>query len=121
MCTGLERDFAISITSISSSQDILTVPLEDSVLLLLHLNDNVARLLPRLVVALPVENFPGSFNFENCEHYSFFINLSLSPGSILNSPEITWATFVKLDLNHLLLLCRLLALAPLTPAIYMGE
>ena len=59
----------MNITSMSSSQDILTVPLEDCVLLLLHLNDNVARLLPRLVVSLPVENFPESF--ENCEHYSF--------------------------------------------------
>ena len=57
----------MNIFSMSRCQDILTVPLEDRVLLLLHLNDNVARLLPRLVVALPVENFPGSFNFENCE------------------------------------------------------
>ena len=49
------------------------------------------------------------------------INLSLSPGSILNSPEITWAAFVQLDLYHLLLLCRLLALAALTPVIYIWK
>ena len=118
-------EFAISITSMSRSQDILTVPLEDCVLLLLHLNDNVARLLPRLVVSLPVENFPESFNFENWELENWlparrklswkFLILKIVDITVFINPFLeSWIDF-EFTWNHLGSLCRARSLSPSSP------
>ena len=102
-------------------------------LLLLHLDDDVSWLLPRLVVALPVEDFSENHDYDSDfrsisltvnTNVGFFILEYFSCSCFISNPclpEVTWAAFVQLDLDHLLLLRRLLTLATLAPVISTGR